>query len=177
MVRIQAKIRINLPEGEIEIEGSETFVEKHIGKLEKYFNSFKEKKPQLSPHEQEAGIPPIVSADDVAIKQPIITSVNKEKLLTTFGEWIHKLPSDASDVTKVIFAGYYCQKQSENNEFNSSSVNKLLKDHGIKISNTSARIKDLLTAKKIFQVEKVGRFTEFRLSRESEEEIIQTITK
>jgi len=163
------KIRINLSQAEIEIEGSEEFVEKHINKIDDYFQLSKIKIP--TPHAPKA-----LNSN----KEPSSNQSKKveesEGLPSSFGEWIHKTPSNATDPVKVIFAGYYNQKHSENNSFSSSSVNILLKDHGIKVSNVSMTIKRLVEGKKIFQMGKAEGSINYRLTRESEEDLINTIT-
>jgi len=172
----QVKIRINLSQAEIEVEGSEEFVEKHIDKMEKYFRLIKINIPSVLSVASETATN-VSDSHEKAISPRADLLNNVTEIPTQFGEWIHKFPTSASDAQKVLFAGYYCQKQSENNSFNSILVNKLLIDHGIKLSNTSARIKDLLDSKKIFLVEGKGRKSTFRIAREAELSIIHTLTE
>jgi hypothetical protein len=180
MENTAGKIRIKIYDCELEIQGSETFIETQLPKFEIFFQEF-----------QKTATTPLVKTEKGSIKDKDLknsnTSSNKilsdkinsegnqDKIPTIFGEWIHKLPQNATDSQTVLYAGYYCQKQDENNTFDGSTVNKLLIDHSIKLSNPSARIKDLLDDKKIFLVEKKGRFPKFRLSRDIETEIIATL--
>lgn len=169
MESIAAKIRINMSQAEIEIEGSEEFVEKHIKKMGDYFQLCETIIPAKSAAKASH------SSEDPSSNQLKNGDECDKQLPSTFGEWINKAPSNATDSVNVIFAGFYNQKHSEGNCFNSSSVNQLLKDHGIKVANVSTTIKRILEAKKIFQVGKVEGLINYRLTRESEQEIINTI--
>ncbi len=165
----EAKIRINLSQSEIEIEGSEEFVEKHIKKIEDYLQLC-----EIKNHAKPAA-KSVHSDEESSSNQSKKDRESEEQLPSNFGEWIHKTPSNATDSVKVIFAGYYNQKHSESNSFNSSTVNQLLKDHGIKVANVSTTIKRLVDAKKIFQVGKAEGLINYRLTRESEQELINMI--
>jgi hypothetical protein len=171
MGNINGKIRIKFSDCELEIEGSEAFVEKQYAKIEPYFRGVK-KFPALTATSIEKESKDQSEEKNVITLQTANNLKNGSEISTLFGEWLHKLPSDATDSQTVLYAGFYCQKQDENNTFDGGSVNKLLKDHSIKLSNPSARIKDLLEDKKIFLVEKKGRFPKYRLAREVETEII-----
>jgi hypothetical protein len=120
---------------------------------------------------------PVVKGNPSSGESHTSTSKNSndsdQQLSEIFGEWIHKMPTNAIDQIKVLFAGYYIQKHSgEGNCFNASAANQLLKEHGIKIANVSTTIKRLTDARKIFQIGKVEGFNNYRLTRESEQEII-----
>jgi hypothetical protein len=169
MEPMAVKIRINLSQAEIEIEGSEEFVEKHLKNIENYLQ-LSDKIIPAKPA-TEAGH----SSEDPQSNQSKKSGNNEVKLPSNFGEWIHKTPSNATDPIKVVVAGYYIQKHSESNSFNSSSVNELLKDHGIKVANVSTTIRRLVDAKKIFQAGKEEGLLSYRLSRESEQELIDMI--
>lgn len=162
-----AKIRINLSQAEIEIEGSEEFVEKHLMKVEDYLqlsNTIISSKPGVNGNQ---------SSDDPHTTILKKSEDSNKQLPEIFGEWIHKLPTNAIDQIKVLFAGYYIQKHSgEGNCFSASAANQVLKEHGIKIANVSTTIKRLTDAKRIFQIGKVEGFNNYRLTRESEQEII-----
>ena len=92
-----AKIRINLSQAEIEIEGSEEFVEKHLKKVEDYL--------QLSntviPSRPVAKGSP--SSDDSQSSTSKKSGGSDKQLPEIFGEWIHKMPSNAIDQIKVLF--------------------------------------------------------------------------
>lgn len=164
---MDAKIRINLSQAEIEIEGSEEFVEKHLMKVEDYLQFSNTVVPSKSVAKGNS------SSDDSHTSTSKNSEDSDKQLPEIFGEWIHKIPTNAIDQIKVLVAGYYIQKHSgEGNCFNASAANQLLKEHGIKIANVSTTIKRLTDAKKVFQIGKVEGFNNYRLTRESEQEII-----
>lgn len=170
------KIRIKFSDCELEIEGSEAFVEKQYAKIEPYFREAK-KNPVVTPTSVKKDNITHIDNKKISTSQTTTDLKNEQDFSNIFGEWIQKLPSDATDLQTVLHAGYYCQRQNENNTFDGSAVNKLLIGHSIKLSNPSARIKDLLDAKKIFLVEKNGRIPKFRLTREAETEIIASLSE
>lgn len=169
MEQKSAKIRINLSQAEIEIEGTEEFVEKHLKKVEEYLK-LSETEGSLKPAAKAS-----ISSETSHPTIPKKSDGNEKQLPEIFGEWIHKMPSNATDQVKVLFAGYYIQKHNEGNCFNASSVNQLLKEHGIKIANTSTTIRRLSDGKKIFQIGKAEGFITHRLTRESEQELISIL--
>ena len=89
----------------------------------------------------------------------------------SFGEWFHRFPRDINDLDKTLAAAYFIQRQSEGNEFKTSEITKILKQHGIRLSNTSASIKRLVTKKYIFSIRKSGNISYFRVSRTGEEHL------
>lgn len=165
-----AKIRINLSQAEIEIEGTEEFVEKHLKKVEEYLQLCKTIAPSKPPAINVNPNSNVGQSNDSKKREN-----NDGQLSKIFGEWIHKMPSNATDQIKILFAGYYTQKNSEGNCFNASSVNQILKDHGIKVANSSTTVKRLNDAKKIFQIGKTEGLNNYRLTRESEQELINIL--
>lgn len=155
------KAKINFKTGEIELEGSEQFVKDQIEKLE----------PIVEYMAQLAG----VSSGDIDSAEVEQDTVEEEKKISkigekgleipkTFGEWMHKFKDDLSDLDKSLITAYYVQKESEENDFKTSEVNKSLKEHGIKLSNPSSSLQRLSSKKLVFQTRKVGKLKFLRVS-------------
>lgn len=158
-----SKIRINLKSGEIEIQGSEEFVERQIDNLETLLELLASPYEDISSREKE-------SADQNGIA-PESENVTSSDFPETFGEWFHGFPRDINDLDKTLAAAYFIQRHSEGNEFKTSEITKILKQHGIRLSNTSSSIKRLVTKKHIFPTRKSGKISYFRVSRTGEEHL------
>jgi hypothetical protein len=147
-----AKFRLNLQTGEIEIEGSEDFVERQINGLEALLELIGPVDDPADEFEEETGgdgeNPP----------------KNGDGMPTTFGEYLHSFKSDINDLEKALVTARFVQHESATNDFKTSEVNKSLKDHGIKLSNPSVSLKRLIQKKYLFQTRKVGKLIYMRVS-------------
>lgn len=154
-----AKFKLNLKTGEIEVEGSEAFVERQIETLENLI--------------QLMEIKPIVGSEDASTTNESTenehtgsedVTITTEKLPSTFGEWMHTFKTELSDLDKALITARFVQSQFPANDFKTSDVNKALKDHGIKLSNPSVTLKRLGEKKLMFQTRKVGKLRYMRVS-------------
>ena len=109
------KFRIASNFGEIEFEGSEAFVEKHISKLKDYINIIsvsdsKDKKIQMG---------------EIFPKVELDTKKNNSKIIVpeVFGEWLTMFKDDLLDIDKALLTAYYVQQQSSQKEFKTSDIN------------------------------------------------------
>ena len=89
----------------------------------------------------------------------------------SFGEWRHRFPDNLTNADMALVAAYYTQKHSEQNEFKTSEVNKMLQDHGVKLSNASYYVRQLPDNKLAFQVGKSGVVSRYRVSNEGEKRL------
>lgn len=162
----RARLKLNLHTGEVEIEGSEEFVTQQSANLENIIRVINARPiPEVK---QDANN----TENNFQTKENINDGIS---LPENFGEWINKLPKDASDADKLLLAGYFVQRQSKENAFRTREVTKLLKDHGIYLTNPSQTAKHHLDMKRIFQVGKVGTEAKYRVSREQEESLISLL--
>ncbi|MCC6503675.1 MAG: hypothetical protein IT362_11150 [Deltaproteobacteria bacterium] len=154
------KVKINFKTGEMELEGTEIFVQAQLEKLDVIVSLM----GQFSEITEEEAV------------EEAVTEAEEEKLLKTgeqgleipgtFGEWLHKFKGDLSDSDKALITAYYVQKQNEGNDFKTSDVNKSLIDHSIKISNPSQVLRRLSSSSKkyVFQTRKIGKLKYLRVS-------------
>ena len=140
----RTRVRINLAQAEVEIEGSEGFVEGYRPLLEALLERL--------PREPVAESPP---AADSAPPAPPAAAPRAE--LGPFGEFLHHLPSGATEVDRMLAAGYYLQQLSTDDSFATGDANRRLAEHGIKIGNPSQCVRQSLTARRVFAVSR-GRF-------------------
>lgn len=161
----QAVFKINLRTGEIEISGSEQFVERRIAQLEDII--------KLSNVTPKSPAPDLRLPEQVAVAA---TSNSEEtngggEMPASFGEWLHGFKDSANDIQKALITARYVQYQSQSNDFKTAEVNKSLKDHGIRLSNPSQSLKQLVAKKYIFQTRKVGTLKFMRVSTDGQKHL------
>lgn len=134
----RARIRINLAQRELEIEGPRAFLEGYGERLERLL-ALLETAPAATP---AAGSGPTPAAEDP---------------LGSFGAFIQHLPASATDVDRMLAAGYWVQRRSGDDCFATAEASKRLVEHGFKIGNPSQCVKQAQLAKKVF-VHQRGRY-------------------
>ncbi len=133
----EAHIRIKPSTGEIDIEGNEQFVNKMLDRFTLLIGDKAETPSKLTkstPAQKKRGGGP-----------------GDLKVPGTFGEFLH-LFSELTDQDKVLVAAYFIQSNDPDDVFKTRAVNKLLKDHRIKIANAALAVKRHSTAKRVFTV-------------------------
>ena len=137
----RTRLRINLTSREFEVEGSEAFV-----------RAYAERFDELLAGMTAAAAPPEPPAPPQAAEE------NRPKAsLGSFGEFVLTLPRSATDVDKMLAAGFFAQSRSGDKAFSTGDANTLLMDQGIKVGNPSQCVKQSLVAKRVFQVQR-GRY-------------------
>lgn len=161
-----ARFKINARTREVEIEGTEAFVERQIQQLESLFDLLGRASPNDDPEIEGDG-----SVDDAQEDKSNASKDEPRTALGTFGEWMLAFKSDLGDMDKALIAARYVQSLSSDNDFKTSDVNKALEDHGIKISNPSLSLKRLGEKKLMFQTRKVGKLRFMRVSTDGQKEL------
>lgn len=162
-----AKFKLNLKSGEVEIEGSEKFVEKQIEQLESLVKSLG-LQAVLSRKEQD-------SMGDESEESVVTSKIDQPSSdvipVASFGEWLNSFQIDINDLDKALITARFVQSQSAQNDFKTSEVNKSLKDHGIKLSNPSSSLQRLAEKKLMFQTRKVGSLKYMRVSTDGQKQL------
>lgn len=162
------KVYINIKTGEVSIEGSEDFVSKQMDSLEDIISLIQVEPEILLTDTETVDIETDNEKSDTGIASTIATDKTNGDLVVpnVFGEWLHMFRDDINDQDKALITAYYVQQDSENNDFKTSQINTSLKDHGIKLTNTSTTLKQIAKKKLIFQTRKVGKLSFKRVSAE-----------
>ena len=124
------RLRINLAQREFEVEGSEAFVRgwaERIGGLLERLDD-----PPAKP-----------SGNGVAAAAPPGGQ--------SFGEWLHRLPRNVTDVDRILVAGHFAQNRRADRSFATGEANALLTEQGIKVGNPSQCVRQNLVAKRVFK--------------------------
>lgn len=163
-----AKINMKIGEIEISIEGPSDFVSKQYDKVESHLSAYKElsetvKKSQ--PKQSESPTTKVIEKTEPESQEP--TAMISD-LPESFGEWLNVIPKGTSETDKALLAGYHIQLNSAEGYYRSRQVSKLLKEHGIKLSNPSRFVKLNAENKRSFQYSKNGSETNYKLSRDGE---------
>lgn len=145
----RSRVRINLAQAEIEVEGSESFVAGFRPQLDALLERLA---AASAARETAAG------AADVPPKPlPTAPTAPAKLALPPFGEYLHFLPPTATEVDRMLAAGFYLQQLATDDSFATGDANKRLAEHGIKIGNASQCVRQSLAARRVFAVTR-GRF-------------------
>jgi hypothetical protein len=142
----RARLRINLSQREFEVEGSEAFVQSFALRVQELLDDIESAVPIALPAPEA----------DVRVPEPPSASPSPSSF-GSFGEFIMRLPSSATDVDKMLAAGFYVQQASSDDAFGTSDANKRLTEQGIKLGNPSQCVKQSLLARRVFMISK-GRY-------------------
>ena len=133
----RARLRINLSQREFEVEGSEGFVSAYAERFDAWLGRLSE---------------PLESAPaPETAPQPPATKLRATPSAQTFGELLHQLPRAASDVDRMLTAGYFAYLRSADKSFSTGEANALLTEQGIKVGNPSQCVRQNLVAKRVFK--------------------------
>ncbi|MFP4125710.1 MAG: hypothetical protein ACLFU0_03585 [Alphaproteobacteria bacterium] len=141
-----ARLRVNLAQGEFEIEGDEDFVRAYAERIEALLD-------QLGPPAAAPADPPPAAAPAPA-GAPVDPPAPGEP---PFGELLQGLPRNATDVDRMLLAGLFLQRRAAERAFTTADANRLLLEHGVKLGNPSQSVKQNLVAKRAFAVQR-GRY-------------------
>ena len=153
----KARIRIAVNGGEFEIEGSEDFINSYADTIKSFTKILKEA-PTAAHAEHEDGSTAgkqfsiFESAPD-----PMPRDQNGKLAAASFGELYYKAPKSISKTDIVLLASYFVQSQNDESIFSTQEVNKLLREHGIDLTNTSHFNKLNQDYKKVFKM-KQGKY-------------------
>jgi len=136
----EARIRINLNQREVEVAGNEAFVARYADRLEAMLGRLLDDTAELPSPFAEA---------------PAVSAALLDKLdLGPFGAFLHQLPNAATEVDKMLAAGFYVEAQSRDGSFATAEANRRLVEQGIKVGNPSQCVRQSLSAKRVFTLSK-----------------------
>lgn len=156
-------VSINPQTGAITLEGSEAFVKEQLEKLEDLLRVVSKANAGAPSQPQGNKVTP---ASDQSEETDLDNEQGNKELFVpdVFGEWLHSFKDGINDQEKSLVTAYFVQSKSEANEFKTSEVTKFLTDHGIKLSNASATLKQIEKKKLIFQTRKPSKISYKRVS-------------
>ncbi|MDA3876870.1 MAG: hypothetical protein PF483_07255 [Halothiobacillus sp.] len=166
---MNSRLKINIHSGDVEFEGSENFVNEQIHNLHETIKFIRQSAAKTSP----ASIPPPKANPAEENQADQHHAGEPDDIPESFGEWMHAFTASISEQDKALVAGMFVQKSSEKNDFKTSEINGVLKDHGFKLSNPSKSLNDLVLKKLVFQTRKEGKLKFLRVSKPGEARIAE----
>jgi|GEM_PF-58240 len=160
MERTGYYLKLRIDSSEIEVAGDKDFVEEKYKEFKEQMMSRKHPSPEPMVEEKQKVIEPATS-----------------KITEDFVSFYHKVePKDGSDT--VLTAVYYMQQKDGRESVKTREIAKFLKDHGIKLSNTSAYVKHLGSIKKgdLISTGKVGKESSYKLSLSGKKKIEEKLS-
>jgi hypothetical protein len=152
----KARIRIAVNGGEFEIEGSEDFINSYADTIKSFTKILKEA-PSMAQIEQEGGSAGKQFSIFDTSPDPMPRDQNGKLAAASFGELYYKAPKSISKTDIVLLASYFVQSKNDEGTFSTQEVNKLLREHGIDLTNTSHFNKLNQDYKKVFKM-KQGKY-------------------
>nr|WKN39348.1 hypothetical protein K4G66_11665 [Tunicatimonas sp. TK19036] len=148
------RIRIALNGGEFEIEGSEAFVNTYAEDIKTFTEILKSSSAgdKTGKEAQPAGKQISIFEPDTAPTAPVKATKDGLDIPASFGELYYKAPKSINKTDIVLLASYYIQSHNNENTFTTREVNKLLRDHGIDLTNTAHFNKLNQDYKKVFKM-------------------------
>ncbi|MBX5476204.1 MAG: hypothetical protein IRZ18_03670 [Clostridia bacterium] len=122
----RARLRLNLGGNEIEIEGSDEFIQAEVGRL-----------ASLARLLSGAAAAPEAEGDEEFPADAEEYSATRVRLPEAFRDWIAKMPEKKTERMKLLWAGYYVQLHSRDRTFRIRDVNKLLEAQELTINHPS----------------------------------------
>lgn len=150
-VSSMARIKLGLGPRCLEVEGEEEFVREMLDRYEAL----------LDPASPVAG--------DVSGEPGRSDGVE----LGSFGEFIQKLPSSATEVDRMLAAGFWVQRRSADDAFATAEASRRLAEQGIKLGNPSQCVRQSLAARRVFAVQR-GRFRVSQTGRQHLRQLVGT---
>lgn len=149
----KARIKIAVNGGEFEIEGTEDFVNSYADTI-KSFTKILQEAPSAAQVEQESNTSVGRQFSIFEAPEPKAPSNDPNGKLSaaSFGELYYKAPKSISKTDIVLLASYFVQSKNEEGTFTTQEVNKLLREHGIDLTNTSHFNKLNQDYKKVFKM-------------------------
>lgn len=130
----RARLRVNLAQSEFEVEGSEAFVRAYAERFDALLDRLNGQGP---PAPARAAAAPALPDKPVGAE--------------SLGELLHHLPRSATDVDRMLVAGYVAQSRASDKAFSTGEANALLTEQGVKIGNPSQSVKQNVVARRVFR--------------------------
>lgn len=129
------RIRFAWNNCEFEIEGSQKYVDTYSETIKAFTEILKTN----TSGQLEKGAQPKGKQISIFEAQPAPVKTNPDGLdvPSSFGELYHRAPKNINKTDIVLLASYYVQEQNNEQTFTTREVNKLLREHGIDLTNTA----------------------------------------
>lgn len=166
----RVRIRFAWNNGEFEIEGPQEYVDTYSETIKAFTEILKS-----SANGQAEKETPAKGKQISIFEQPsaptVKTTSDGLEVPASFGEFYHKAPKSINKTDIVLLASYFVQSQNNEQTFTTREVNKLLRDHGIDLTNTAHFNKLNQDYKKVFKM----RQGQYKVSEEGVKHLVEIL--
>jgi hypothetical protein len=157
----RAKVKLIYKGTELEIEGSEDFIEKQQASLKEFLLSFNIATSQDYKQDSGSGISSNVSVKENKNLTP------EETLKQDFSVWMKAITKSTDDTVSYVIAGYYIQLRTKDNYFTTNEAYQLLYKYGILLRDAYSCEFHNLEIKNIKRVGTIKKWDKLRVCDES----------
>lgn len=164
------RIRVKTKTGEIELEGSQIFVEKKMNQLPSLVKKLDDALEGTNISTKEISEPKEktnkLKKDSNKNKAKSSSTVTSPKLSVphNFGKWLTMFPDKIRQADILLIACFYIQNRSADNIFKCFLAKNTLARSGIELTNLESSITRLLNEQLILVSKKAGKLTLYKVS-------------
>ena len=175
------RIRVKTKTGEIEIEGTERFVQSKMETLPKLMN-----KMDATLAGNVVVQPKSVTANrlakqaiDKTTSSPKTTASDSGKVVVpnSFRQWHGKFPEKLRQADQLLIAAYYVQHRSPDNVFKSFLANQTLENNGIPLTSLDASLNRLINEQLVLLSKQAGKLTLHKVSLKGKRYLLDLVEK
>ena len=149
----RVRIRLAWNNCEFELEGSQQYVDTYSETIKAFTDILKASgSGQAEKNTPSKGQQISIFEQSQPKKATVRTNSDGLEIPSSFGELYYKAPKSINKTDIVLLASYFIQSQNNENTFTTREVNKLLRDHGIDLTNTAHFNKLNQDYKKVFKM-------------------------
>lgn len=149
----RVRIRLNLKEREIELEGDSAFVQEYFEPLKALIMNLPAQHRQQNSSSRGGDLREPGSAE-------------------SFGEFLHQFPASISDTDLLLVGASFVQSQNADNTFSTGDVANVLREQGHNLANPSSYLKRHSESRRVFAVSR-GRYRISAVGREYVKSLIE----
>ncbi|MBL1141902.1 MAG: hypothetical protein HND53_07730 [Proteobacteria bacterium] len=175
------RVRVKTKEGEIEIEGSQLFVDKKMEQLPELVKKLDRVLADNGSKNKDATSQVESNKDKkTTIKKKPVSSKTRTasanlSVPNSFKQWLAKFPDKIRQADILLIACYFIQHRSPDNIFKCFLAKNTLAKAGIELTNLDSSINRLINEQLILVSKKAGKLTLYKVSTKGRNSLIDLI--
>jgi hypothetical protein len=175
------RVRVKTETGEIEIEGTERFVQSKIETLPKLMHKMdtvlaSKHKVVARPGATNNSAKQVIDKTTSSTKKTASYS-GKVVVPNSFTQWHGKFPKKLRQADQLLIAAYFVQHRSPDNVFKSFLANQSLTNNGIKLASLDTSLNRLINEQLVMISKQAGKLTLHKVSLKGKRHLIELIEK
>ena len=175
------RVRVKTRTGEIEIEGTQQFVESKINTLPglvcKLDNVLAAETTEKSRPDTARKTARQVKTAGVETTKKTVAVPGNVVVPNGFKQWYGKFQENIRQADKLLLAAYFMQYRSPDNVFKSFLANQTLKNNGISLTSPDTSLNRLVNEKLVVISKQAGKLTLYQVSETGKRHLIGLIAK